>query len=122
MPQHKSPAFIGSEDDDEAALRAEREAEARTFHAEARFICRTLRLARLCPRADCRRADSCRGHPRVCLDTTGQDAPAEVHEWAEQLIVAREHGVPDEQLASEYPVEAAAHRAWVAALAARVKR
>jgi hypothetical protein len=122
MPQHKSPSFIRHEDDDEAALSAQSEALARKFHEEARFICKTLRLARLCPRADCRRADSCRGHPRFCLDTTGQEAPAEVHEWVEQLLAAREDGVSAEQLASTYPVEAAAHHAWVAALVARVRR
>ena len=50
---------------------------ARGFAAEARFMCETLRLFRLCPRSACRKTRRCGGMARLCLETHGAAAPAE---------------------------------------------
>jgi hypothetical protein len=97
-------------------------AQARAMPDEAPFICDTLRLARLCQQAMCRRADRCCRHPLMCLDTTGERVPAEAFDFAVQLAQARQDGEPAEDLDAEYPAEALAYRCWIAALDARVTR
>ena len=95
-------------------------ADARHMRVEDRFICDTLRLARLCPRAACRRADRCRGrYPRLCLDTRGEAAPPEAHDFAERLADARASGERREDIEAAFPDSALAWRCWAAALAAR---
>jgi hypothetical protein len=83
---------------------------------EAAFICETLRLARLCPRAICRKADRCRGHARMCLDSRGEAAPDEVFALAVELAQARQDGEPADEVAANYPDEALAWRCWIAGL------
>jgi hypothetical protein len=106
------------DDRERAALRG----QARAMPDEAPFLCDTLRLARLCPHAKCRKANRCRGHPRICLDTTGESVPAEVFEWAVRIAEARQDGEPLEDIEAMYPEEALAYRCWTAALDARVRR
>jgi hypothetical protein len=94
----------------------------RAAHEQDRFTCNTLRLARLCRSAACRRGDRCRGHPRHCIDRLGDAVPPEAFEWVDVLLDARESGAAPADLAAGYPDAALAWRAWVAALAARVTR
>jgi hypothetical protein len=96
--------------------------QARAMPDEAAFMCDTLRLARLCPHAKCRKANRCRGHPRICLDTTGESVPAEVFEWAVRVAEARQDGDPLEEVEAIYPEEALAYRCWTAALDACIRR
>jgi len=107
---------------EEEMRRRDLRAQARAMPDEAPFICDTLRLARLCRHAMCRRADRCCGHPRMCLDTTGEIVPAEVFDFAVQLAQARQDGEPADGVEAKYPEEALAHRCWIAALNARVTR
>jgi hypothetical protein len=106
----------------EETMRRALRGRARAMPDEALFICDTLRLAPLCPHAKCRKADRCRGHPRMCLDSTGESVPAEAFEWAVLVAEARQDGEPAEELEAMYPEEALAFRCWIAALAARVRR
>lgn len=112
------PDHTRIEDAERRALRA----QARAMPEEAAFICETLRLARLCPRAICRKADRCRGDKRMCLDSRGEAAPDEVFAFAVELARARQDGEPAEEVEISYELEALAHRCWVAALEARVRR
>ena len=118
--KHRAPVPlpVPIADTERRALRG----RARAMPDEAAFICDTLRLARLCSRAPCRRSDRCRGHPRICLDTTGESVPAEVFEWAVLVAEARQDGEPADDVEAMYPEEALAWRCWVAALEARVRR
>ena len=107
---------------EEEMRRRDLRAQARAMPDEAPFICDTLRLARLCRHATCRRADRCCGHPRMCLDTTGETVPAEAFDFAVQLAQARQDGEPAESAEANYPQEAVAWRCWTAALNARIRR
>jgi hypothetical protein len=107
---------------EEILRRRDLRAQARAMPDEAAFICDTLRLARLCPRAACRRADRCRTHPRMCLDTTGEAVPVDAYDFAVQLAQARLDGEPADHAETTYPQEALAHACWVAGLDARVRR
>ena len=118
MTRRLSSAPLYSAPVDDAERAAQMRTRARARQAEDRALCDTLRLARLCPRAACRKADRCRGHPRWCLDTTGEAVPAEVRDWAEQPAVADE----DDEREDDVADEALAHRCWVAGLEARVRR
>jgi hypothetical protein len=118
-PSPHLPAAARSEDE---ARRRGLRAQARAMPEEAAFICDTLRLARLCRRTACRKVDRCRGHPRMCLDTTGEAVPFDAFDFAVQLAQARRDGEPADHAATTYPQEAAAHACWVAGLDARVRR
>ena len=107
---------------EEEMRRMDLRAQARAMPDEAPFLCDTLRLARLCPHAKCRKADHCRGHPRMCLDTTGESVPAEAFAWAVRAAQARQDGEPADEVEAMYPEEALAWRCWTAALDARVRR
>jgi hypothetical protein len=101
---------------EEEMRRRDLRARARAMPAEAVFICDTLRLARLCRRIACKRADACRGDARMCLDSTGEAVPLEVFDWAVQRAQARQDGEPDNEVAANHPDEALAWRCWSAGL------
>jgi hypothetical protein len=122
MTRRLSPAPLYGAPIDDAERAAQMRMRALAVHVEERLLCDTLRLARLCPRLTCRKADRCRGHPRWCLETTGEAVPAEVRDWAEQLVVADNNDERVEDVAASFPDQALAHACWVAGLDARVRR
>jgi len=112
------PLPAPADDTERRALRK----QARAMPAEAAFISDTLRLARLCWRTGCRKADACRGDAHMCLDSTGESVPAEAYAWAVLLAQARQDGEPADELEAMYPEEALAYRCWIAALEALAER
>jgi hypothetical protein len=119
-PLSSAPLYSASVD--EAERRAALDARQRELRADARFLCESLRLVRLCPRKACRRADDCRGEPRSCLDTRGEAVPEEARDFARLMLDAEKDRESADDIEADYPEEAAAWRAWVAALDARVRR
>jgi hypothetical protein len=86
---------------------------------DARFVCNTLRLFLVCPRAACRKARCCRGHSRFCRDERGVAAPLEAHEWAEALLEAARVGDTVDAVEAAHAEEKLAYDCWVAGIEAR---
>jgi len=98
-----------------AALTAGGRASARARH---RFVCDALHLYRLCPRASCRKSESCRGNPFACYESVRP--PEQALDHVATLMLA--HSVPEIGLLSrDRTNERLAYEGWVAGVEAGAK-
>ena len=97
------------------------DAAARTAHQQRimRGWAGALSLWRLCGQGKCRRARACRGDARACFPRHYPLLPDGVRGWFECLLVAREDGMPFEEVIAELErlPGADALRAWNEAVA-----
>jgi hypothetical protein len=85
------------------------------MRADARFVLDALRLFRVCPRAGCRKAQTCRGNPERC-DATAR-VPPKAADWAARLLLAdRVPWVP--LFAETREIEQTAYECWIAGIEA----
>lgn len=85
--------------------------------AQHRAACDALHLFRICPRASCRKAQSCRGNPVGCYERA--DVPEEAHAFAALLVLAeRAPWLP--LLTNGYKAERLSYESWIAGIDARM--
>lgn len=81
---------------------------------DSRFACDALALHRVCARAACRRAQSCRGNPVACYGRARVPEPA--REWAVRMLLAQR--MPWLPLLAEHAANRAVYDAWIAGIEA----
>ena len=87
-----------------------------TDHESKRLIADLYCIWRLCGRAACRKARTCRGTPEDCLKRCMPLVPEDARMWVVALMEGKEFGEPFEVALAEVPKECTqAFDAWRAA-------